>query len=193
MDSGFRRNDIAGRTQSKIPLPAHLLYLRNMRPRPTARILLFDAANRLLLIRMHDPAVGGADGAVLHDAYWVTIGGAIEPGETPEDAARRELIEETGLTDARLGPPVWYTEHILTVRGEKRLLQETFFVAHTAAGELATAGWTDLERAVIRDMRWWALPDLQESGDIFFPSSLRRHLPALLESEIPSTVIRIEP
>ena len=193
MDSGFRRNDIAGRARRKIPLPVHLLYLRNMRPRPTARVLLLDATNRLLLIRMHDPAVGGADGAVLRDAYWVTIGGAIEPDETPEEAARRELIEETGLADARLGPNVWYTEHVLTVAGEKRLLQEHFFVAHTGRSDLATAGWTDLERRVIRDMRWWPLPDLLESGDIFFPSSLRRHLPALLENGPPSEIIRIEP
>ncbi|MEX1153079.1 NUDIX hydrolase [Parvibaculum sp.] len=164
-----------------------------MRPRPTARILLFDAANRLLLIRMHDPAVGDADGAVLRDAYWVTIGGAIEPGETLEDAARRELVEETGLADARLGPAVWYTEHILTVGGEKRLLQETFFIAHTEVTVLATAGWTGLEREVIRELRWWALPALQESGDIFFPSSLKRHLPALIETGPLSDILRIEP
>jgi 8-oxo-dGTP pyrophosphatase MutT (NUDIX family) len=164
-----------------------------MRPRPTARILLLDAANRLLLIRMHDPDVGGADGVVLRDAYWVTIGGAIEPGENAVDAARRELVEETGLTDARLGRPVWYTEHILTVGGEKRLLQETFFIAHTGKSELATAGWTGLEREVIREMRWWALPALQESGDIFFPSSLKRHLPALLETGPPSALVRIDP
>ncbi|PKQ07403.1 MAG: hypothetical protein CVT72_03260 [Alphaproteobacteria bacterium HGW-Alphaproteobacteria-11] len=164
-----------------------------MRPRPTARVLLLDATNRLLLIRMHDPAVGGADGAVLRDPYWVTIGGEIEPGETPEEAARRELAEETGLADAALGPNVWYTEHILTLRGEKRLLQEHFFIARTETAALATAGWTAEERAVIRDMRWWALPDLMASGDIFFPSSLRRHLPALLENGQPLGVIRIEP
>lgn len=164
-----------------------------MRPRPTARLLLFDAANRLLLIRMHDPAVGGADGAVLRDAYWVTIGGEIEPGETLEVAARRELIEETGLTDARLGPPVWYTEHILTVSGEKRLLQETFFIAHTGKSEFATAGWTGLEREVIRELRWWDLPDLMASGDIFFPSSLKRHLPDLVAGRLPASPIHIEP
>ncbi|MFN8558936.1 MAG: NUDIX domain-containing protein, partial [Dehalococcoidia bacterium] len=33
---------------------------------------------------------------------WATIGGEVEPGETPERAARRETLEECGLAPARL-------------------------------------------------------------------------------------------
>lgn len=35
---------------------------------------------------------------------WETQGGHIEPGETPEDAARRELFEESGAVDYDLKP-----------------------------------------------------------------------------------------
>lgn len=47
------------------------------------------------------------DGAVLlmlHDSSgrWETIGGMVEPGETPEQAARREAREEIGV-DVELG------------------------------------------------------------------------------------------
>ena len=35
---------------------------------------------------------------------WETQGGHIEAGETPEKAAKRELFEESGITDAALYP-----------------------------------------------------------------------------------------
>lgn len=34
-------------------------------------------------------------------SVWTTPGGKSEPGETPEDAARRETAEETGITELR--------------------------------------------------------------------------------------------
>ena len=51
---------------------------------PSVTILVFDPEDRVLLVKHHN-----------HE-LWVAPGGAIEPDETPEHAALREMEEETG-------------------------------------------------------------------------------------------------
>ncbi|MFN4353262.1 NUDIX hydrolase [Parvibaculum sp.] len=164
-----------------------------MHPRKTVRVLLLDPADRLLLIRMHDPNVSDASGRVLPHAYWVTIGGECEPGEDIATTARREILEETGLTDVRLGPPVWTTEHVLCVHGKNRLMQETFILAHTDTTTLNRDGWTELEWHVIHEMRWWRLDELQATSEMIFPASLVQHLPGLIAGDLPASPIAIAP
>lgn len=164
-----------------------------MLPRKTVRVLLLDPADRLLLMRMHDPNVGDAAGRVLRDAYWVTIGGESEPGEDIATTARREVLEEAGIANVGIGPPVWTTEHILCVHGKNRLMQETFFLARTDTTDLNPDGWTELEKQVVHEMRWWSLADLQATSDTIFPTSLVQHLPALLTGDIPASPIAIAP
>src|SRR5258708_36662926 len=53
---------------------------------PTVAVLCRDGKGRVLLVRQ------------LETGRWSLPGGAMEPDETPEDAARREAEEETGLS-----------------------------------------------------------------------------------------------
>ena len=57
---------------------------------PSTAVLPRDDAERLLLVRHIDTG------------KWATIGGAIEPDETPRDSAVREAQEEAGV-DVELG------------------------------------------------------------------------------------------
>lgn len=56
-----------------------------------AMVLLITQDGRLLLHHRDDKP------GVLHPGCWAGFGGAVEPGESVEDAARREVLEETGL------------------------------------------------------------------------------------------------
>jgi len=67
-------------------------------PRPSARVLLLDEADRLLLFSSRDESAG--------ITRWYAVGGGVRPGESHEQAALRELREETGLTGVALGPEV---------------------------------------------------------------------------------------
>jgi 8-oxo-dGTP pyrophosphatase MutT (NUDIX family) len=58
---------------------------------PSAAVLPKDDGGRVLLVQLIDSGL------------WATIGGAIEPDESPEEAAFREAEEEAGVT-LRLGP-----------------------------------------------------------------------------------------
>ena len=64
--------------------------LRTSPKRRIAVVMLVDEAERVLL-QLRDAQAPSAPGK------WGLPGGGIELGETPEEAAHRELLEETGL------------------------------------------------------------------------------------------------
>jgi 8-oxo-dGTP pyrophosphatase MutT (NUDIX family) len=146
-----------------------------MRERHTARVVLLDPDGRVLLMKGRLP--NDPDGPT----FWYTVGGGLDAGETVAEAAAREVVEETGLTDVVLGPTVWRDEAILPdIEGEQRLFRQVYIVAHTAGGPLSRAGWQDYEHRLTDDVRWWTLEELQLTGDTVYPEGLAELLPDVL-------------
>jgi 8-oxo-dGTP pyrophosphatase MutT (NUDIX family) len=103
-------------------------------------------------------------------------------------AATREVREETGLDGVELGPVVWRREGPLALAGgELVLFKEHYVVARCPGGEPSRDGWDALERALIDDIRWWALADLKTCPETVYPIGLTDLLPDILAGRYPET------
>jgi 8-oxo-dGTP pyrophosphatase MutT (NUDIX family) len=142
---------------------------RPLEVRQVARVIVLDAAGAVLLIQGRDP--GAPDRA----PFWFTPGGKIDPGETPEQAASRELLEEVGVAVApeALGPVVTTEESLYQFEGVAYRQSGVFYaVRHSGALTLDPANWTDVEQRTILGTRWWTLDELRGTQETIYPAHL---------------------
>ena len=164
----------------------------NLPERPSGRVLLIDEARRLLLFRAGDALPSGGSRTI-----WFLPGGGAEGAESFSECAARELFEETGLRVApdALGKVVGVRQVTFWFQGVETLSNEVYFVHAVPAWEVDTSGFTELERDVVQDHRWWTLPELQATDEIVFPRA--SELAALLEqcftSGAPAEPVRFSP
>jgi ADP-ribose pyrophosphatase YjhB (NUDIX family) len=148
---------------------------REIEVRTAARLLLIDASLRVLLFR-HDDGYGRQ--------FWATPGGGIENGETPEEAARREALEELGAADVSI-QPLW-TGHAEFPFRDRIVSQTDKFFLVTRHGPVLGPGVEEAHRSEgITEVRWWPIDEIDTSREPVYPEDLahrvREHL---LESRI---------
>ena len=104
--------------------------------------VITDAAGRVVLVkRGKEPQRG----------RWTVPGGSVEPGESLQEAAAREVLEETGL-QVRIGRELW---NLLSPTADGRTFEIHDFAATVAGGELRAGD--DAE-----DARWVRADELDE-------------------------------
>ena len=143
-----------------------------------ARVLVLDLHDRVLLIHARDPDD-------LASEWWELPGGGIDPGETPQEAASRELAEETGILAGELGPCLWTRETRFRYRGRQHHRHETVYLArvhHPAPA--VTPRHTPNEKAGLLGHRWWSHPELTRFHGRLLPPALPRLLAAVLSGDL---------
>ena len=108
---------------------------------------------------------------------WLPLGGHIEPGEDPEQAAHREILEESGLSIELVGerPPDGF-------EGTRPLVAPAYLDVHHISGEhhhlgmiyfaRATSAVVELAVEEHNDIRWFAGRDLADSA-LTIPAAVR--------------------
>jgi 8-oxo-dGTP pyrophosphatase MutT (NUDIX family) len=137
--------------------------------RAAGRVLLLDPHDRALLLRFSDPVTGVA--------IWVTPGGALEPGETHQQAALRELAEETGLRDVTLGPAVGECERRFRWNGQMYLQTDSFFVARVPESPSLSAPGLEAGE-LLQAVRWCSAGDAAALDGGVAPSDIAARIRA---------------
>nr|WP_236070578.1 NUDIX hydrolase [Streptomyces polyasparticus] len=160
--------------------------------RRVARVVLLDPDDRILLLHGHEPDDPDDD-------WWFTPGGGLEGEESHEQAALRELAEETGITDVALGPVLWKRVCSFPFAGRRWDQDEWYFLARTtrkAAAETESAaampGLTALERRTVAGLRWWTCEELISAHETVYPTKLAGLLSALLDEGPPSAPVVLD-
>ena len=129
----------------------------NKTVRPVAAALILRGDEVLICQRRPDQPLG---------SKWEFPGGKIEPGETAEEALRRELMEELGI-DATISTRVAHLRHNYRSGGAVDL---QFFLVREYNGEVANL--------IFQDVRWCPLRMLPEYDFVTADRNLVRDLAA---------------
>lgn len=141
-------------------------------------VLLTDSGSVLLM------KIAGRRGEL-----WITPGGRVEEGESPESTLSREIEEETGRAGVLPGAEIWIRHASFDVDGIPRPEQERFFLVPTERFDPVTFRMEVPERAVFREFRWWPIEEVARSSERFAPRRLGELLLALRSDGPPAPPI----
>jgi len=139
--------------------------------RQAARAVVLDPAGRIFLQNSKDPADPGKG------SWWELPGGGIDPGETSDDAVRRELYEECGFTDLDVGEVLWTQRVQFRFAGIDFDQSESIHLVRVGVAEESHPMHLEaIEALAFIGAKWWDMADLIGSDETVVPPDLRQRL-----------------
>lgn len=149
-----------------------------LRIRKVARAIVLNNHAEILLIKHLDSTPANPKHPDIL-TYWVAPGGAVEDGESFEEAAIRELFEETGVSVNTCERCIHLWSGELISAGELVNQVEQFFLLR-ASGRPAIPYFDTTEDIV--DARWWPISEIEASSETFFPIGLAKLMREILDN-----------
>jgi 8-oxo-dGTP pyrophosphatase MutT (NUDIX family) len=137
-------------------------------PRRAARLLVIDPKSGAVLLFQYED--GGR-------RWWATPGGALDGGETFEEAAIREAAEELAISSPNF-LPLWHSTAEFSFRGTPVHQKEHYFLLRIPPGEVALGA--EVREAHRHEgiiaTRWWSLEEIETTSEQVFPEDLPHRL-----------------
>ena len=117
------------------------------------------------------------------DGFWVLPGGSVEKHETFQEALKREIYEETGISNIIIKNCVLSRiEHGELRNSEQNFYYERYYLVETEEVKVSTNNLTNEESEVIKEYKWWSINELKQTKDIVFPLSLKSYVDVALSN-----------
>jgi 8-oxo-dGTP pyrophosphatase MutT (NUDIX family) len=135
--------------------------------RNSARAIVINEQDQVLLFKFDFSYL--TDGGIM----WITPGGALEKGESYEEALRREMEEETGIRISGDLPHIRTLEKTFNTGTNREFIShEQYYLVRVNNTDISTQNFTDNERKTFKDARWWSLAEILDSKENFGPTDL---------------------